>query len=126
MPLALFAAQLPIGGRDDAHVGAAHLGLAEPQILAALEEAQQRHLHVVRQLADLVEEQRAAMRGLDQADALGVRAGERALAVAEQLRQREVGAQRAAIDREKDVARTRRKPVNGARDQLLAGAGLLR
>jgi len=40
---------------------------------------------VARDLADLVEEQRAAVRGLEPAIARGGRAGERALLVAEQL-----------------------------------------
>ena len=40
---------------------------AEPLDLALLQDAQQLDLHVARDLADLVEEQRAAVRGLEAA-----------------------------------------------------------
>jgi hypothetical protein len=53
--------------------------------LLLLQHAQQLHLRVERQLAHLVEEERAAVRQLEAADALLQRAGERALLVAEQL-----------------------------------------
>ena len=52
---------------DDAHVGAAHVGVAEPPVLAELEEAQQRRLDRPRHVGELVEEQRAAVRRLDEA-----------------------------------------------------------
>jgi len=53
-------------------------GLAPDDLhLAHFERAQHRGLHVERQLADLVEEQRAAVGALEGAAARGVRAGER-------------------------------------------------
>ncbi len=52
--------------------------------LALLDRAQQLDLRVQRQFADLVEEQRAAMRLHELADMALGRAGERALLVAEQ------------------------------------------
>ena len=52
-----------------------------------------------RHVADLVEEQRAALRGLEQAAAVGDRAGERALLVAEQLGLEQALGDRAAVDR---------------------------
>ena len=58
---------------------------AEPLDLALLQHAQQLHLDVGRDLADLVEEQRAAV-GLREAAVVALdRAGEGALLVAEQL-----------------------------------------
>jgi hypothetical protein len=53
--------------------------------LALLQHAQQLGLQVERHLADLVEEQRAAVGELERAGARGDGAGERALLVAEQL-----------------------------------------
>ena len=58
---------------------------AEPLDRALLEHAQQLRLHRQRDALDLVEEERAAVRELDLADALVDRAGEGAALVAEEL-----------------------------------------
>ena len=50
-----------------------------------VQHAQQAWLQLERQLANLVEEQHAALRALEGTGMLGVRAGERATLVAEQL-----------------------------------------
>ena len=71
--------------RDHADVDVDRLRLADAPDLAAIEHAQQLRLEVERELADLVEEQRAAVRGLDQALLVAGGAGEAALRVAEQL-----------------------------------------
>src|SRR5207249_11653587 len=78
-------AKLPVGGRDDSHVGAPRLGLAEAEVLAALQEAQQRHLDVERELADLVKEQGSPVSRLDQPGTLGMGPGEGSLPVPEEL-----------------------------------------
>ena len=70
---------------DDAHVHRARRVVADAAHLALLQRAQQLHLQRQRQLADLVEEERAAVGLLEQSLPLGGRAGERALRVAEQL-----------------------------------------
>ena len=54
--------QLPVRGRQHAHVGALHLSLTQPQELAALEEAQQCDLNIRGQVAYFVEEERSAIR----------------------------------------------------------------
>ena len=54
--------EVGVGGGDDADVDAMGPGLAERMDLARLEEAQQLGLHVEADVADLVEEQRAAAR----------------------------------------------------------------
>ena len=77
--------QVAVGGAQHAHVGAERLGLADAADLARLQETQQLHLDVLVQLAELVEEQRAAVGHLEQALVVAVGAGERALAMAEQL-----------------------------------------
>src|SRR5258705_345102 len=118
------APKIDVGRPDDADVGAAHLRFPEPQVLARFEEAQERDLDVGRQLADLVQHERAGVRGLDEAHAVGVGAGERAATMSEQLRERELGAQRAAVDRDERAVGAAALLVNRARDQLLPGAGL--
>ena len=61
-----------------AHVHALRPGFADRHDLALLEEPQQLRLHVERQVADLVEEQRAAGGGADEPELIGHRAGEAA------------------------------------------------
>jgi len=74
-----------VRGADHAHVDCDLLAPAEPLDRTLLQEAQQLGLQRARQVADLVEEQRALVRRLDLADGLLRRAGEGALLVAEQL-----------------------------------------
>src|SRR5690606_6785462 len=77
--------QVAVGGGDEAHVDLLRLHRADPADLALLQHAQQARLGIQRQLADLVQEQGAAVGGLHQAGATGAGAGEGALLVAEQL-----------------------------------------
>ena len=75
-----------------------------------------------RHLADLVEEQRAAVGDLEQAARVALGAGERAAHVAEQRRlQQRLGDGGAVLADERAVA-ARAVRMDGARDQLLAGA----
>ena len=90
--------EILVGGGDQADVGADGLGAAQPLELALLQHAQQLDLRREVQLADLVEEQRAAVGQLEAPLLGGVRAGERALLVAEQLRLDQVVRQRRAAD----------------------------
>ena len=99
---------------------------AEPRQPALLEHAQQLGLRRQRQLADLVEEQRAAAGGLERAAAQPVGAGEGAALVAEQLALDELLRQRGAVDRDERRLLARPEPVQLARDQLLARAALAR
>ena len=78
-------AQVLVRGADDAHVDRRLGHRADRPHRALLDHAQQLALHRQRQVADLVEEQRAALRGLEEALAVLVGAGEGALAVAEEL-----------------------------------------
>src|SRR5205085_3100424 len=76
--------EVAVGGGDDADVDLDLARAADALELLLLQHAQQLRLEVEPHLADLVEEQRAAMRPLERPlDALD-RAGERALLVAEQ------------------------------------------
>jgi hypothetical protein len=77
-----------------------------------------------RELADLVEEDRALVGGLELADLVVDGAGEGALDVAEELRLDQGLGDRAAVDGDQGAAGARRSLVDLAGDQLLAGAGL--
>src|SRR3954463_15614035 len=93
-------APLAVGGRAEAAVALDRLAPADRLDGAFLQCAQQFYLRAERQLADLVEKQRAAG-GLDEfAGVTFGSAGERPLFVAEQDRFHEIVGDRAAIDRD--------------------------
>ncbi len=78
-----------------------------------------------RHLADLVEEQRAAMRGLEQPRlAAAPRTGERAVVIAEQLAFQQRLREGAAVHRHERERAARAQRVQALRDHLLAGAAL--
>ena len=89
-----------------------------------LDHAQQLHLHRQRQVGDFVEEQRALVRGLEEAGAIAIGAGECALAVAEELGLHQRLGDGAAIDRDERVAGTRTERMQHSRGEFLAGARL--
>ena len=91
-PLLHLLLEVAVGRGDDAHVDGDLLLPADRLDAALLERAQQLRLQIDRQLADLVEEQRAAVGALERALAIRVGAGERAFDVTEQLRLDQVAA----------------------------------
>src|SRR5262249_2321208 len=97
---------------------------ADPAELARVEEGQKLRLHRERQLADLVEEQRAALGDLDEPALLRGRAREGAALVAEQLALDELLAQARAVDFEERLAGARALRVDPPREPALADAGL--
>ncbi|SVJ77443.1 Uncharacterized protein conserved in bacteria [Klebsiella pneumoniae] len=113
-----------MGRRQHPHVHLDRPATADPLDLLFLEKAQQVGLQLQRQVADLVEEQGAAVGRLDPPDLALVRAGEGALLVAEQLGLDQVLGNRPAVDRDERPVRAPRLPVQGTRDQFLAGAAL--
>ena len=92
------AGQVPVGGGDDAHVDLDRVLAADPLEGLLLQHAQHLRLHLQAHVADLVEEQRAAVGQLELAAAPGERAGERALLVAEQLGLDQLLGDRGAVD----------------------------
>src|SRR5229473_3098507 len=116
-------AQVAMGGGDDAHVDAHRRSPAEPLHLALFEDAEKLRLQFERQLADLVEEQRPALGLLEAADAARGRAGEGALLRPEQLALEELGGYRGAVHGD-EAAFAPGPEMEGARNALLAGAGL--
>ena len=116
--------QVAVGGGDDPDVDAHGPFAADAHDLAVLDDAQQADLRGERELADFVEEERAAVGLLEPALPARGRAGEGALLVAEQLRVDQLGRDRAAVDAAERAGAKRRMLVDGAGDDLLAGAGL--
>ena len=99
-------------------------GLAEPLDLPLLEHAQQLHLDVGRQVADLVEEDRRAIGQLEASDLPRERAGEGAFLAAEQLALDQGRGNRRAVHAHHRRRRRRARFVKVRGEELLAGAGL--
>jgi hypothetical protein len=99
---------------------------AERPDLLSLEEAQQLRLQIERDLADLVEQQRAAGGAADDAGELRDGAGEGAAAVAEELAVERVARHGGAVERDERRRCARGRVVDDPRQDFLAGAGLAR
>ena len=99
--------QIAVGRGDQPDVDAQRPRAAEPLELVLLEHAQDLGLRARAHVADLVEEQRAAVGLLEPADALLVGAGERALLVAEQLGLEQVLLERRAVHLDEVARRCR-------------------
>ena len=118
--------EVGVGGGQHAHVHSLRVCFADRHDLVLFEEAQQLGLHVERQVADLVEKERAGISRSHQPRLVGHRAGERAAAMAEQLTVGQVAAGGGAVVRQKHRAAAQRADMDGACDQLFAGAALAR
>ncbi len=118
------AAEVAVRCRDQPHVGAQRARAANTLELLLLEHAQELRLRLERELADLVEEDAAAVGELEPPAPLLGRAGEGALLVAEELALDQLARQRRAVHRHERPLAARAAVVDRARDELLAGAGL--
>src|SRR5262249_4050464 len=116
--------EVSIGRRDEAHVAAQGRRTAYALELALLQDAQELGLYGQRQLADLVEEQRAGRGQLEAPRLLAVGARERAALVAEELRLQQRLGQGGAVDGQEGTVGPAARGVNRARDDFLAGAAL--
>src|SRR5205085_3113460 len=119
-------AEVLVRRREDAHVDVDDVLAADARDLAALERAEHLRLRHEIHVADLVEEERAAVRLLEEAAALALRAGERALLVTEELALDELARDRRAVHLHERLLLARAEPVDRPRDELLAGAALSR
>ncbi len=116
--------QLLVRGRDHAHVDA-HRDLPADAIeLAFCEHAQQPRLQLRRHVADLVEKQRAAVGLLEAPAPQLIRAGERALLVAEQFRLQQIRSEGGRVECDERFRSARAVTMQRAGDELLAGARL--
>ena len=119
-------AQVPIGAREDAHVGEHGLGGAHCPDALLLEHAQELHLHVERQVSDLVEVDGAALGGDEKSGASLQRARESPAHVPEELALEQRLGNRPAVNGNERLRASRAGGVHGARGELLAGAALAR
>jgi hypothetical protein len=109
---------------DDPDVDLDRLGAADRRERALLQHPQQLDLQRRRHVADLVEEEGAAVGDLEQPGLILDRAGERAADVAEQRALEQVVVERRAVLDHERLLGARPVVVDRAGDQLLAGAAL--
>src|SRR5204863_6619313 len=114
--------EVAVGRRDDAHVHPDRVLAPNALERLLLERPEDFRLRLETHVADLVEEERAAVREFELAAAAGQRPGERALLVAEELGLDQLLRDRGAVDLDERPLAPRRPRVDGARDQLLAAA----
>ena len=116
--------EVGVGRGDDADVDLDRLRLAEAVHFVGLEEAQQLGLELGPDLGNLVEEERAAGGGADDAVEGVLGAGEGALAIAEQLALEHLARHGGAVEGHERLGGAAGGAVDGAREHFLAGAGL--
>src|SRR5262249_22298613 len=114
--------EVAVARRDDPRLERVRARIADALERALLEHAQQLRLELERNLADLVEEQRALAGELEPPGAVSDRAGERALDVTEQLPLEHARRERGAADGDERALVGIRRVVDRAGDELLAGA----
>ena len=124
LPLRDQRLKVAMRGRHDAHVHESRRVLSQAPHLVALERAQELHLCRERHVADLVQEQRAAVRFLHEPRSVGHRARERSAGITEQLALDQRFRQRPHVHRDERPLRSLGEDVQRARDQLLARAAL--
>jgi len=112
-----------MGGGDRAEIDPHRPCGSDGQHLRLLEHAEQRRLRRKRQIADLVEEERASSGCLDQALPVAIGAREGAAPVTEQLALDQLLGERTAVQRH-ERARAPGEPVERAGQNLFAGSGL--
>ena len=116
--------QVLVGGGDDAHVAAQQFAPTDAVELALGQHAQQAGLQRCRHVADLVQEQRAALGLLEAAGVAAGGAGEGAGLVAEQFAFQQLGRDGGGVEGHERPFAARALGVQRARGQFLAGAGL--
>jgi hypothetical protein len=116
--------EIAMGRGHQPHVDPARRRLAEPADFSLLQDAQEIALRYRRQVADLVEEDRAAMRRLEDSGARPIGAGEGAAGVSEEVRKQQRLGERGAVHRHPGRAGTAAHAAQLAGGELLAAAAL--
>ena len=115
---------VPVRGTHQPEIGAQGFDSADAPVGAGFEQAQKLHLQRQRNVADLVEEQRAAAGGFDQPDLAMRRPGERSFFVAEQFAFEQGFGQARAVDGDEGPACAAAGLMYHSRHKLLSGARL--
>ena len=118
-----FFGQIAVAGCQYTHIHLVLAVRADPLQLAALQHPQQLGLYAEWQLADFIEEQRAAVGQLELAAPLAVCPGERAAHMAEQFAFHQGFRQCGAVDADQRLAGARRAALDGQCHQFLAYPG---
>ena len=118
--------QVAVGRRDDADVQVARLGFANAADFVVLQKAQEFHLGGGRELADFVQEQRTAVRGLEQALLVARGTGVRSLLGTEKFAFDEVFRDGPAVDCDERLRGALAVAVHDVREEFLAGTGFAR
>jgi hypothetical protein len=116
--------QVAVGRGDHPDVDLARVRLADALDLPFLKDPQELDLGGEGELAELVEEEGAAVGRLEDALLVVGGAGEGAAGVAEEGGFDELGRERAAVDRDEGAVAAGARAVDRASEELLAGAGL--
>ena len=112
-----------VGGGDDADVDLEGLGGADGDEALLVEDAEDAGLGFEAHVTDFVEEERAAAGALEGAALFRGAAGDGGVAVAEELGFDEVLGDGGAVELDEDAVTAERLSVDGAGDELFAGAG---
>jgi len=125
-PLADVLAEVPVGGRDDTHVGADRGASTDGRVFAFLKHAQEARLGLERHVADLVEEERAVIGLLEAPGVARIGAGEGPLLMTEELALDQLARDCRHVDGDERSGAALAVIVKRPRDELLAGARLAR
>src|SRR5690242_10459092 len=113
--------QIAMSGDEDAVIHLSGIIASDALDLSLFEGAKQLGLHGKRHIADVVEEEGAAIGLLEFADMTGAGSGERAFLVAEEFGLDEFGGNGGAVEGDEGCFAARGFLVNGASDKLFAG-----
>jgi len=119
-------AEITVGGRDQPDIGPKRRRAADPFVLPFLQHAEQLRLDRRGEIADLIEEERAAGGDLEATALETIGAGERSSLMSEELGLRQRFGQCGAVDRHERPVGTSAGVVDGASDQLLPGPAFAR
>src|SRR5262245_10075434 len=119
-----YSEEIAVARRDHTNVHLDGPRAAETLEFLLLEDPQKLRLELEGNVADLVEEERPAVRHLEAAELLSDRPGERAALVTEELALEEARRDRCAVYLDERPITTVAQIMDGASHQFLAGAGL--
>ena len=117
--------QVPVGGRDDAHIHVDSLGAADPSDLSLLDDPQQLDLEIHVEFSNLIQKQSALVGQLKKAGfSLAAGAGEGSILIAEQLRFKQRSGNGTAVDFDDRLVPADAGAVDQVDDDLLSRPGL--